>query len=154
MNEVIEILKFKTEFRKSFKDLNIEWIEKYFTVEPEDDKVLSNPEVIIKNGGEIFFARYNNEIVGTCAAIKIDDNTIELAKMAVTEKAQGKQIGKKLALAVIEFAISKRVSQLVLETSNKLIATVNLYEKLGFEKVDQNSGSKYKRTVFRMVREL
>ena len=154
MNEVVEILKFKPEFRKAFKDLNIEWIEKYFTVEPEDDKVLSNPEVIIKNGGEIFFAKYNNEIVGTCAAIKIDDNTIELAKMAVTEKAQGKQIGKKLALAVIEFARSKGVEQLVLETSDKLVAAVNLYEKLGFEKINENSGSKYTRTVFKMVMEL
>jgi len=38
-------------------------------------------------------ARYNREIVGTCALIKTDDDTYELAKMAVTERARGKNIG-------------------------------------------------------------
>jgi len=33
------------------------------------------------------------EIVGTCALIKTDDDTYELAKMAVTERARGKNIG-------------------------------------------------------------
>jgi len=37
-------------------------------------------------------ARYNREIVGTCALIKTDDDTYELAKMAVTERARGKTL--------------------------------------------------------------
>jgi len=43
-------------------------------------------------------ARYNREIVGTCALIKTDD-TYELAKMAV-ERARGKNIGWLLGQAV------------------------------------------------------
>jgi len=46
-------------------------------------------------------ARYNREIVGTCALIKTDDDTYELAKMAVTERARGKNIGWLLGQAVI-----------------------------------------------------
>jgi len=46
----------------------------------------------LQPGGHILMARYNREIVGTCALIKTDDDTYELAKMAVTERARGKTL--------------------------------------------------------------
>jgi len=39
-----------------------------------------------------YFNQHNREIVGTCALIKTDDDTYELAKMAVTERARGKTL--------------------------------------------------------------
>ncbi len=151
----IEILRYSPKYKEFFKKLNYEWLEKYFYVEPEDEKLLSNPDdYIINNGGEIFFARDNNEIVGTCAAIKIDKKTYELAKMAVTEKAQGKQIGRKLALAVIGFAYSKGAKSIILETNHKLQQAVKLYESLGFKYSNNNSDSKYERQTFQMILDL
>ena len=151
----VEILAYNPKYNKNFKDLNYEWLNRYFEVEPADEKVLGNPEKeIIKKGGEIFFARINGEIVGTCAAIKIDRNTYELAKMAVTEKAKGMQAGKKLALAVIGFAWSKKAKYVTLLTNRKLVAAINLYKNLGFEIVPGDEDSSYKRKVFRMTLEL
>jgi ribosomal protein S18 acetylase RimI-like enzyme len=98
----------------------------------------------------IFFARINNEIVGTCSAIKVNDDVFELAKMAVTEKAQGKQAGKKLALVVIGYAISQKAKTVILETASKLTAAISLYEKLGFIYVPFDHPSKYTRTTFKM----
>ena len=153
--EEVEILEYKKEYARYFKMLNIEWLEKYFSVEPEDEKLLSNPEEeIINKGGMIFFARVNNEIAGTCSAIKVNDDVYELAKMAVTEKAQGKQIGKKLALVVIGYAISQKAKSVILETASKLTAAVNLYEKLGFVYVPFDNPSKYARTTFKMKLDL
>ncbi|SRR5690606_19024826 len=153
--EKVEVIEYNSGHKDHFKSLNIEWLKKYFYVEPEDEKILSDPEkYIINPGGMIFFARINNEIVGTCAVIKIDDKTFELAKMAVTEKARGKQIGKKLALVVIGYAISKGAKYVELETAHKLTAAVNLYEKLGFVHVPFNSESKYQRSTFKMRLEL
>lgn len=153
--DAVQILRYSPALKEQFKHLNYEWLKKYFKVEKEDEKILSDPEKeIINKGGEVFFARLENEIVGTCAAIKINDDTYELAKMAVTEKAQGRQIGKKLALAVIGFAYSKKASKVTLETNRRLQAAVNLYESLGFKSVPMDKESKYERTTFKMKLEL
>ena len=107
----VNIVPYNRKYKSDFAKLNYEWLEKYFNTEKgeaEDKRLLNNPEKeIIKKGGEIFFALINENVVGTCAVIKIDDSMYELAKMGVTEKAQGKQIGKKLALTAIGYAVEK-----------------------------------------------
>ena len=151
MLDSVEIFRYSSKYKESFKQLNYEWLEKYFNVEPEDERLLSDPDkYIIEKGGEIFFARDNGEIVGTCAAIKVDKKTYELAKMAVTKKSQGKQIGKKLALAVIGFAYSKGAKAIILETNHKLKPAIKLYESLGFKYLNFNADSKYERQTFQM----
>ncbi len=146
-----EIIRYSPNLKEEFEKLNREWLLKFFEIEPEDEVILSNPEErIINRGGEIFFARSGGEIAGTCAVINIDDETYELAKMAVTEEHQGKQIGKKLALAVIGFAYSKGAKALTLETSGKLTKAVNLYESLGFERYKREEETHYKRKTFAM----
>ena len=34
----MEIISFEPKYAKDFKDLNIEWLEKYFWVEPHDEE--------------------------------------------------------------------------------------------------------------------
>ncbi len=149
--EEIEIITYDSAFKGIFAELNYEWLEKYFFVEAQDVKILSNPEeYIIEPGGEIFFAKLNDKIVGTCAVLKVDSETFELAKMGVTKAAQGKQVGKKLALAAIGFAMSKEAKFVQLETSSKLEAAVNLYKQLGFKIAESGNESKYARSLFKM----
>jgi DNA-binding MarR family transcriptional regulator/N-acetylglutamate synthase-like GNAT family acetyltransferase len=148
----VEIIKYLPEYKDSFRDLNYEWLEKYFKVEPEDKKMLCDPEEeIINKGGEIIFAMMNNNIVGTAALIKSGDSEYELAKMGVTEKAQGKQIGKRLAEEIIELAKKKNAKSLYLETSIKLGPAMNLYRKLGFKQTENHGTSKYARSTIRMA---
>jgi DNA-binding MarR family transcriptional regulator/N-acetylglutamate synthase-like GNAT family acetyltransferase len=149
----VEIINYKPEYKNYFRDLNYEWLNKYFSVEKADQIILENPEdEILNNGGTIYFAKIDNEILGTAALIKHPDDIYELAKMAVTEKAQGKQIGKKLAQSIIEYAKNQNAKKLILETSKNLTSAFNLYQKLGFEQVpytvDENS--KYNRTTIKM----
>ena len=147
----IRIIPFTSERREIFKQLNSEWLDKYFEVEEEDIKALEQPEnYYIKNGGEIFFAIVDDSIVGTCAIKKIGKRIFELSKMAVTEKHQGKQVGKKLALTAIGFAYEKRAEKILLETSPKLKTAINLYKKLGFVIVLEDFPTNYKRELFRM----
>ncbi|MEO9804533.1 MAG: GNAT family N-acetyltransferase [Reichenbachiella sp.] len=130
----IEIIDYESKYANDFLRLNVEWIEKYFKLEPEDKKTLENPEkYILGPGGAIKLARYKDEIVGTCALIKLDDEVYELAKMAVTEKCQGLQIGKKLGLAVLEKAKSLQGKKVILESNKKLTPAINLYKSLGFK---------------------
>jgi DNA-binding MarR family transcriptional regulator/N-acetylglutamate synthase-like GNAT family acetyltransferase len=134
----VQIVDYKPAYREAFRQLNEEWISKYFKMEEADHKALDNPQKnIIAKGGHIFVALYNNEPVGVCALLKMDDPVYEyeLAKMAVSPKAQGKNIGWLLGKAVIEKAKSLGAKKLYLESNTKLQPAINLYHKLGFQKV-------------------
>ena len=133
---VVEIVDYQPRYRKDFERLNLEWIEKYFEVEPSDKRILGDPQgQVLDKGGVILFARLDRKIVGTVALIKHDTTTFELTKMAVTEKARGFQVGKRLALAAIEHAQALKAHKVLLFTSPKLIAANALYRQLGFKPV-------------------
>lgn len=149
----VEIATYNPKHQKSFKDLNIEWISNYFVVEPNDVKALDHAEdYIINKGGEIFSAILNDEVLGVCALIKSDgkDYDYELAKMAVSPKAQGKGIGLLLAESAIKWAADEGASKIYLESNTKLKPAIKLYEKLGFKEITGISSS-YDRVDIQMM---
>ncbi len=107
-------------------------------MEEADYKALDNPEdYILKKGGKILVALYENEPVGVCALIKMNNSEydFEMAKMAVSPKAQGKSIGWLLGKAIAEKAKELGAKKIYLESNTILKPAINLYYKLGFEKV-------------------
>jgi N-acetylglutamate synthase-like GNAT family acetyltransferase len=120
---------------KAFKQLNYEWIQKYFKLEESDHKALNHPERIITDGGFIFMAMYENEIVGTVALVKMNEDTYELAKMAVAPSARGKRIGWLLSQACIEKGKAMAAQKLYLESNTMLEPAINMYYKLGFTRI-------------------
>ena len=132
----VSIVDYQPERRKAFKDLNEEWITQCFKMEESDHKALDHPEeYIIDKGGHIYIALYDGEAVGACALIKMDDSKFELAKMAVSPKAQGKSIGTLLGQACIDKARELGADTLFLESNTRLKPAISLYRKLGFEKI-------------------
>lgn len=146
--ETVQIIQYDPKYADAFKQLNLNWIEKYFVVEPEDLKMLNDPQhYIVDPGGFIVFAKYENEIVGTCALVKQDNGIFELAKMAVSENMQGKQIGYRIGLEVISIAKENNAQRVILETNSSLKPALKLYEKLGFVYIPltQEQKDRYKR---------
>ncbi|MBW4695965.1 MAG: GNAT family N-acetyltransferase [Lyngbya sp. HA4199-MV5] len=132
----IEIVDCIPQFHQDFKRLNYEWIEKYFKLEESDHQSLNDPdEKILKPGGHIYMALSNGEIVGTCALIKMDSDTYELAEMAVTETARGKGIGWLLGQAIIQKARELGAKTILLESNTVLEPAIKLYQKLGFQRI-------------------
>ncbi len=149
----VKIINYQPKYKKYFKKFSLEWLKRDFSVEPRDEKMLSHPEEeILRRGGRIFFARLDGKIVGTAALVRHDKKTYELAKMAVTEKARGRQAGKKLALAAIEKARSLGARNILLNTSTKLEVANNLYRQLGFVQTfsETDQSSRYKRPTITM----
>lgn len=137
-SEQVEIVAYQPKYQETFKALNVEWISKYFTMEESDFKALDNPQgYILDKGGYILVALYNKAPLGVCALIKMNDGEydFELAKMAVSPTAQGKNIGFLLAKAVIDKAKSLGATKIYLESNTILKPAINLYHKLGFQKV-------------------
>jgi DNA-binding MarR family transcriptional regulator/N-acetylglutamate synthase-like GNAT family acetyltransferase len=134
----VQIVEYEPQYQLAFKSLNEEWISTYFKMEEADYKALDNPkEYILDKGGKIFVALHNNEAVGVCALIKMNDPNydFEMAKMAVSPKAQGKNIGWLLGQAVVNTAKELGASKIYLESNTILKPAINLYYKLGFQKI-------------------
>ncbi|MCV9931083.1 helix-turn-helix domain-containing GNAT family N-acetyltransferase [Flavobacterium sp. LS1R47] len=137
-SSAVQIVEYNDGYQSVFRALNEEWISSYFKMEEADYKALDNPkEYILDKGGKIFVALYDNEPVGVCALIKMNDPDydFELAKMAVSNKCQGKNIGWLLGQAVTNAAKELGASKIYLESNTILKPAINLYHKLGFSKV-------------------
>ncbi|HEY1872653.1 MAG TPA: bifunctional helix-turn-helix transcriptional regulator/GNAT family N-acetyltransferase [Chitinophagaceae bacterium] len=134
----VTIVEYQPKYQQAFKELNEQWISQYFEIEAADSKVLDNPKTqIINKGGYIYVALYNEEPVGVCALLKMNDPVYdyELIKMAVRPDMQGKNIGWLLGQAVINKARSLKANVLYLESNTMLKAAISLYEKMGFKRV-------------------
>lgn len=134
----VELVDYTPAYKQAFRDLNVEWISQYFTMEAADYRALDHPEeYILDKGGYIGVALWNGEAVGVCALIKMDHPRFdfELAKMAVSPKAQGKSIGFLLGRAMAAKAKEMGGKSLYLESNTILKPAINLYHKLGFEKI-------------------
>lgn len=153
MYDKIKVLEYADKYKSYFKDLNYQWLEKFFTVEEKDKLLLNKPdEEIIKKGGAILFAQYEGEIVGTTAIIKLNETECEIAKMAVNPKFQGKQIGRKLLNEAIKKSKELKFKKIILLSAVKLTKAVNMYETAGFKKVkpDEDLIKEYTRKTIMM----
>jgi N-acetylglutamate synthase-like GNAT family acetyltransferase len=148
----VEISPFDKMYSKDFYILNIEWLKTYFYVEPYDEKVLSNPnKYIIEKGGFIFFAKCDNQIVGTVALMPIQkEGTFELTKMAVSPKHRGQKIGQKLMQQCLDFAKAQEFKRLLLYSSRKLNNAIYIYRKYGFIEVPVEPNCPYERCDIKM----
>ena len=152
----VQIVAYEPRYQSVFKALNEEWISTYFEIEETDSKALDNPEeYILSKGGRILVALYNGEPLGVCALIKMDDPDydFEMAKMAVSPKAQGKSIGRLLGQAIINAAKEMGASKIYLESNTILKPAINLYYKLGFQKIPGRP-TPYKRANIQMELDL
>ncbi len=133
---MIEIISYQPEYANAFKELNEAWINEFFEMEESDRKMLDDPKgYILDKGGCIVIALLNGKPVGTCALIKLEEGTYELAKMAVSSEAQGQKIGWKIGQAVLGEARKLDARKVYLETNSILTPAINLYKKLGFQEV-------------------
>ena len=137
----VEIVEYQPRYKKAFYELNREWIERYWELEPHDIEVLENPEKhILDKGGHIFVALYNGFPVGVCALCPMPEESaydFELAKLAVDTSIQRKGVGRRLCAAVIDKARELGGEMLFLESNTRLKPAIALYRKLGFKELPE-----------------
>jgi DNA-binding MarR family transcriptional regulator/ribosomal protein S18 acetylase RimI-like enzyme len=136
----IRILPFEPRYAGAFKRLNLEWLRKYFHVEPIDERVLSRPSAIVRQGGLILMAQKGRHIIGTCALLKAGESRFELSKMAITEAYQGLGVGRRLLVAALRAFEVRGGGELFLETNSMLVPAIRLYESLGFVHAPRPAG--------------
>ena len=146
----VSVTDFQSQYSNQFYQLNRVWIEEFWILEDNDKKDLLNPEIIVHNGGQIFFAISKREVIGTVAMIKNSDKIYELAKMTVKRNYRGKGIANLLMDKCIEFAFKKNAIEIFLISNDSLIVARKLYDKYGFKEVILDS-QKYERGNVKMI---
>jgi len=82
--------------------------------------------------GQSYVAYYREELVGIFVLIQTHPRTYEIVNIAVSEKNQGKGIGKNLLLKAIEIAKELKANSIEIGTGNSSFHQLKLYQKCGF----------------------
>lgn len=134
----LHIIDFDPRWRADFARLNIEWLQRWFVVEPIDQEVLGDPEThILADGGAVLFAIATDDAgeetaVGTVALKHEGAGVFELTKMAVSPQARGRGVGRRLMEASLQSFHALGGRELFLESSLQLGPALKLYESVGF----------------------
>lgn len=141
VEDVCEIIEYEDIYQPEVKALNYSWLNKYDLWEPIDDEYLDYPrETAIDSGGFILLARANEKIIGTVFFVPIKDGKMgEVCKLCVSEELQGKGIGNMLLQRTIDRVKKNGFEHLILYSNHKLIKALRLYQKFGFEFIEDNT---------------
>jgi putative acetyltransferase len=149
------VVSYREEFRDAFERLNRDWIERYFVLEDADREAFANPAAaILAPGGQIFFVLEGETVQGTCAVLRHDGNTFELAKMAVAPTARGRGYGDLLLETAVRFAAEAGAQRVIIVSNTVLEPAIRLYQKHGFVRVPLMQDGRYRRANIRLERYL
>jgi GNAT superfamily N-acetyltransferase len=140
----LTIISFDPTLRDEFRRLNVAWLERYFTVEPIDERVLGNPEAeILADGGEVLFALLEGQVVGTVALRLVDAETFE-----------SRGYGQSLLETALQVARDSGKRRVILYSQRSLKPAIALYYKNGFTDVAGPLDGKYARCDVQMEKVL
>jgi len=98
---------------------------------------------LLNPNSKFYFAYFNNELIGyfklnenNAQTEQFNQNTIELERIYILNKFQGKQLGKQLLFKIISIAKAKQVSFLWLGVWRKNTGAIRFYKKYNFKKFD------------------
>jgi len=129
----ITIVPFEDKYQDAFARLNKAWLNEHGLFEEADRAHLEQPrQSILAGGGQIFVALDKGVVIGVCATIVQDADTIEFAKFAVAPESRSRSIGRQLTAAALAWARDRGARKVMLLSSRKLDAALRLYERSGF----------------------
>ena len=137
---MVEIIDYSGEYANDFRELNLEWLDKYNLTESHDLEVINHPkESILDRGGYIFLAKEGEKIIGTAGIANEGDSVYELVKMTVAPAFRGRGISKMLIEKCLEKARELKAKKVFLYSNSQLQTAISLYKKYGFVHVDASN---------------
>jgi len=87
------------------------------------------------NKGMFLVALDGEQVIGSGALRRLDDETAELKRMWLLEAYHGQSIGYRLISQLIDFASISGYEHIRLQTSHEQIRALNFYRKVGFYEI-------------------
>ncbi|MEH6938119.1 helix-turn-helix domain-containing GNAT family N-acetyltransferase [Bacillus sp. JJ664] len=113
----------------------------YYVMKGLTDFLLNN------DGGELWVAEVNGEIVGSIAITKFSDQIAQLRWFILDENYQGMGIGKSLIEAALGFCIKQKYDHVFLWTISTLEAARHLYKKYQFTLTEEKPNDEWTDTM-------
>ncbi|WP_282799455.1 GNAT family N-acetyltransferase [Lactococcus lactis] len=149
----MKIVKYQKKYEMDFKSMSLAWIEKYFKVEEEYIRTLEKLKDLIDNGGMIFFAVEDEQVISACMIRPIKEHIWEIGKLVTKDHYQGKGIGSQIFKACINYAKDHDARKIILYSHTSLQPAIAIYKKFGFKEVPV-SATKYSRSNYQAELEL
>jgi N-acetylglutamate synthase and related acetyltransferases len=128
-----------------FIRLNEAWISEYFQLEEGDRALARDPMRIVREGGSILTLTNRGAVIGACAVLREDADTMLLARMAVAASERGKGWGRILLATALQRARDLGARRVRLLSNTRLAAAIHLYEAAGFRAVQRGPHPDYTR---------
>lgn len=101
-----------------------------------EDELATLPGKFAPPGGRLIMAVNSEQALGCTALRRIDEQVCELKRMFVLPQFRGQGVGKALARKLIEDARTMGYDCMRLDTGNFWTAAIQLYESLGFQRIE------------------
>lgn len=134
----MKIVEFSPKYKKYFIEYNTDWITDNFgKLEKEDKDTFENIEKSIDNGGMIFFAIEDENVLACCMVKPMNDtnNSWEICKLASNKHIDHHGAGSAVFKACIDWAASHGASRLFILSNSNLKAAMHIYHKFGFKEI-------------------
>ncbi|MEK6335286.1 MAG: GNAT family N-acetyltransferase [Acidobacteriota bacterium] len=99
--------------------------------------------------GPVWVTISNGNVVGTVSVVIMKDS-LYIRGMAVRPTARGQRIGELLITEVEKFSRLKNLRRLFLSTTPFLHRAIRLYERLGFQRIDEGPDNLHGTPLFTM----
>lgn len=133
----MDIIQYDSRYKQDFIDLNTKWIVSLFGVlEGEDMETFQNIEKDISNGGMIYFAIENNNVMATCMTKQINNDTWEICKLAANDKYKKRGAGNAVFEQCMKYAIAQGAKRLFILSNSTLKPALHIYYKHGFKQIE------------------
>lgn len=132
----MKVVPYDKRYKNEFIEMNNRWISEMFVLEKEDITILNNIEQTIEQGGQIFFAIDDNDVVLACCMIApLSNGEWEIEKFCAKGIYTGTGAGSACFKACIEYAKEKKVKKIVIVSNRKCTHAINIYLRNGFVEV-------------------
>ena len=115
----------------------IEELEERFDQQGELSDIDHFQSYYFANSGLFLVVIDDNQVVGTGAVRRIDQNVCELKRLWLLEPYQGKGIGYQVLQELIKFAQAKGYKKILLETDQEQARAIRFYRKTGFQPTEK-----------------
>ncbi len=132
----MEIVAYEPRYKEDFVRLNTQWLTRFYWVESFDQYAMDHVEELIEQGAMAFFALDNKkEVIATCMAMPLEENTWEICKLAAKNQYTGTGAGSAVLKSAMNYAEQHGAKKEVLISCRGLKPAIHLYKKFGFKEV-------------------
>ncbi len=115
---------------------DIDLIERYFDAETFKQELADLPGKYAAPAGRLLLATLDGNPAGCVALRALDAGRCEMKRMFVYPRYQRQGVGRALAETLIREARAIGYTSMFLDTSVRQVEAVNLYQRLGFVRID------------------